>query len=81
MKLGDSAYITWNDKKQWLLAVYHSQTWEETKSSINNDFKIIDLSSVRIVIATTSLRMGVNSQDVRYIIHFLAPARTREDHV
>ena len=81
LKLGDSAYITCNDKKQWLLAVYHSQTWEETKSSINNDFKIIDLSSVRIVIATTSLSMGVNFQDVRYIIHFLAPARALEDYV
>eukprot|EP00112_Aurelia_sp_Birch-Aquarium-sp1_P006127 Seg1684.3 transcript_id=Seg1684.3/GoldUCD/mRNA.D3Y31 product="ATP-dependent DNA helicase RecQ" protein_id=Seg1684.3/GoldUCD/D3Y31 len=81
MKLGFSAFITLDGKKIWLLAVYHSQTWDATKSFINEDFRIADRSSVRIVIATTSLSMGVNFSDVRYIIHFQAPARSLENHV
>ena len=81
MKLGSSAFITVDGKRMWLHAVYHSQTWDTTKSFINEDFRIADRSIVCIVIATTSLSMGVNFLDVRYIVHFQAPARSLENHV
>lgn len=81
MKLEDAAFIMNNNKKNWLIAIYHSETWESSKTNISTQFQNPESSNVRVIIATTSLSMGVNFPDVKYIIHFLAPARTLEEHL
>lgn len=56
-----------------LVAVYHSHTWDANKKRVVNSFK--GNGTIRVVIATTALCMGVNFPDVRYIINW-GPART-----
>ena len=68
-------------KKNWLIAIYHSETWESSKTNISTQFQNPESSIVRVIIATTSLSMGVNFPDVKYVIHFLAPARRLEEHL
>jgi hypothetical protein len=56
-----------------LLAVYHSHTWDTNKKRVVDSFK--GSGTIRVVISTNALCMGVNFPDVCYIINW-GPART-----
>ena len=81
LKLGEAAYLIKDNQKCWLIAIYHSKTWETSKEQIENQFSSEEGGLVRVVIATTALGMGVNYPDVKYIIHFLSPSRSLESHI
>ena len=80
MKLGQHAFVLKDNVKHWLLGVYHAKSWESSKEHISDNFKNLG-GSVRMIIATSALGMGVHYQDVKYVIHFGAPCRILEDHI
>ena len=81
LKLGESAYVTENNQKVWLIGVYHSKSWPTCKEHIESEFSVSGGCSVRVILATTALGMGVNYPDVTNIVHFLSPSRTLEGNI
>ena len=81
LKLGDSAHITIDGKKTWLIGIYRSKSWPVSKEHIEGEFSKLGGGIIKIIIATTALSMGVNYPDIRHIIHFLSLARTLEGHI
>ena len=64
--------------KRVLIAVYYSATPESSKRRVVNSFT--GSGKARVVIASTSLSMGVDFPHVRYVIHF-GPGRTLSHHL
>lgn len=62
-----------------LIGIFHSLTLPKYKRRVMDSFKSND-GCVRVMIATSALRMGVNFPDVKYIVHN-GPARTLVDHI
>ena len=81
LKLGESAYVTENNQKVWLIGVYHSKSWPTCKEHIESEFSVSGGGSVRVILARTALGMGVNYPDVTNIVHFLSPSRILEGHI
>lgn len=81
MKLGKDAYIEGSlpHNKRCLVGVYYSATPESMKERISNFFGGKE-GHERVVIASTSLSMGVDYPNVRYVIHF-GPGRSLTDHL
>ncbi len=80
MKLGDHAYLEGSapGPDRCILAVYYSATPDSAKVRVTNSYT--GSGNARVVIATTSLSMGVDFPHVRYVIHF-GPGRTLADHL
>ena len=80
MKLGNDAYLhgTEPPPERCLLGVYYSATPDSAKERICSSFS--GSGKARVVIASTSLSMGVDFPHVRYVIHF-GPERTLTDHL
>ena len=82
MKLGNDAYLKGSDPAPapdgCILAVYYSATPESAKTRVTNSFTFS--GNARMVIASTSLSMGIDFPHVRYVIHF-GPGRTLTDHL
>ena len=76
LKLGDSAHVTIDGKKTWLIGIYHSKSRPISKEHIEGEFSKLGGGIIRIIIATTALSMGVNYPDIRHIIHFLSHTTT-----
>ena len=77
MKLGArGAYIDGEGpaSKRRLLGVYYSQTPKSQKDAITYSFEGKS-GSVRVIIASSSLSMGVDFPNVQYVIHY-GPSRT-----
>ena len=55
-----------------LVAMYHSKTHDHIKERVLESL-LAQEGIVRLVIATSSLGMGVNIRDIRYIIHYASP--------
>ena len=55
-----------------LVAMYHSKTHDHIKERVLESL-LAQEGSIRLVIATSSLGMGVNIRDIRYIIHYGSP--------
>ncbi len=60
-----------------LIGMFHRKTLEKHKQRIINDLSVPD-GSCRVVVATTSLGMGVDIRDLRYIIHYRSPRNIEE---
>ena len=79
MKLGDDAYLEGEPvPNRCILTVYYSATPDSAKNRVTSSFT--GCGSARMVIASTSLSMGVDFPHVRYVIHF-GPGRTLADHL
>ena len=80
MKLGNDAYLhgTEAPPQRCLVGVYYSATPESAKERICSSFS--GSGKARVVIASTSLSMGIDFPHVRYVIHF-GPGRTLTDHL
>lgn len=71
MKLGSSGLYVGGQSpvhKRCLLGVYYSQTPQSLKDSITSSFE--GDGCVRVAIASSSLSMGIDFPDVKYIVHF-----------
>lgn len=79
MKLGNHAYDGKDSRHPecCIIGVYHSTSWQSSKDRLTKSLKE-KYGVKRIAIATTSLSMGVNFPDIRYIINY-GPARTIVD--
>ena len=55
-----------------LIGMYHKMTLHENKERVLAQLSDVD-GSCRVVVATTSLVMGVDISDLRYVIHYGAP--------
>lgn len=79
-KLGSAAYVDQEKSPlKCLIAVYHSNSPEESKVRVKKSLKLND-GPIRIVLATAALSLGVNFKDVRYIIHY-GPAPDLRTHL
>ena len=79
-KLGSAAYVDQEKSPlKCLIAVYHSNSPEESKVRANKSLKLND-GPIRIVLATSASSLGVNFKDVRYIIHY-GPAPDLRTHL
>ena len=80
MKLDNDDYLKGSDPApdRCILAVYYSATPESAKTKVTNSFTFS--GNARVVIASTSLSMGIDFPHVRYVIHF-GPGRTLTDHL
>ena len=79
MKLGKAAYIgSLPPDQRCLIGIYYSATPEPKKSRICDSFG--GKGNSRVVIASTSLSMGVDYPHFRYVIHF-GPGRSLIDHL
>ena len=81
LKLGESAYVTEDNRKVWLIGVYHSKSWPTYKEHIESEFSVSGWGSIRVILAATAFGMGVNCPDVINIVHFLFPSKTLEGHI
>lgn len=79
--LGKAVYVPGKPElpENKLIGIFHSLTLPKYKKRVMDSFKSND-GSVRVVIATSALSMGVNFPDVQYIVHY-GPARTLVDHI
>ena len=80
MKLGNDAYLEGTDpvSDRCILGVYYSATPDSEKNRVTNSFTVS--GKARVVIASSSLSMGVDFPHVKYVIHF-GPGRTLTDHL
>ena len=65
--------------KEKLVGMYHRKTLDKNKEKVLKSLLSTD-GSTRIVVASTSLGMGVNVKDVNYVIHF-GPPKEIEDYI
>ena len=79
--LGRTVFVenTESHAKEKLVGVYHRKTLDKNKEKVLKSLLSTD-GSTRIVVATTSLGMGVNVKDVNYVIHF-GPPKEIEDYI
>lgn len=80
-KLGENAYISGESPmaERCLIGVYYSMTPHKMKDRVRSSFES-GAGTARIVIASTSLSMGVDFPNVTYVIHF-GPARDLVSHL
>ena len=80
-KLGQNAYTSGEAPiaERCLISVYYSVTPQKLKERVRSSFEN-GTGSARIVIATTSLSMGIDFPNVTYVIHF-GPARDLVSHL
>ena len=67
-KLGDFVYNDTKYQESCYIGIYYSNSWQEGKDRITKSLKGNGLK--RVIIATTSLCMGVNFLDIRYIVNW-----------
>lgn len=81
MKLGDKAYVPGEAPvaERCLISVYYSVTPQRMKERVTNSFEN-GTGKARVVIATTSLSMGVDFPKVTYVVHF-GPSRDIVSHL
>ena len=77
-KLGDFAYEDTKDQESCYIGIYHSNSWQECKDRITKSLKENGLK--RVIVATTSLCMGVNFPDIRYTINWGAARSILDMH-
>ena len=80
-KLGENAYISGESPmaERCSIGVYYSMTPHKMKDRVRSSFES-GAGTARIVIASTSLSMGVDFPNVTYVIHF-GPARDLVSHL
>ncbi|KAL9952213.1 hypothetical protein ACROYT_G039428 [Oculina patagonica] len=76
MNLRGMAFVERDGKKLPLLGVYHAKTWDTQKKKTEEDFKESGIQ--RVVVATCALGMGINFQNVEYVLHFGPPQTVTE---
>ena len=82
MKLGNSGlYVNGEGPihERCLLGVYYSQTPKRHKDYVTSSFEGVS-GNVRVVLATTSLSMGVDFPHVKYVIHY-GPSNNLTSHL
>ena len=74
LKLGKSAYCDTEScvTTNCIIGIYHSSSWQHCKERVIKSLK--GEGSIRIVVASTALSMGVNFPNIRYVINW-GPAR------
>lgn len=77
-KLVDFAYNDTKDPESCYIGIYHSNSWQECKDCITKSLKENGVKTV--IVATTSLCMGVNFPDIRYIINWGAARSILDMH-
>lgn len=79
-QLGDALYATPDNRSPGnaIIGIYHSNSWQSMKDRVTQSFK--GNGHKRIVVATTSLCMGVNFPDIRYIINWGPPRSILDQH-
>ena len=68
-----------NLSKKDLCLEYITQTPKDAKDKITSSFECIK-GSIRVVIGSTSLSMGVDFPHVRYVVHF-GPSKNLTSHL
>ena len=71
MNLRQNAFVEREGERLPLLGVYHAKTWDTQKKRTEEDFK--ESGVQRVVVATCALGMGINFQNVEYVIHYGPP--------
>ena len=82
VKLGHSGLYVDGEgpvSERCLLGVYYSQTPRRHKDSVTFSFEGVS-GHVRVVLATTSLSMGVDFPHVKYVVHY-GPANNLTSHL
>jgi len=78
-KLGDFAiYNDTKDEESCYIGIYHSNSWQECKDRMTKSLKENGLN--RVMVATTSLCIGVNFPDIRHIINWGAARSILDMH-
>eukprot|EP00112_Aurelia_sp_Birch-Aquarium-sp1_P016965 Seg389.3 transcript_id=Seg389.3/GoldUCD/mRNA.D3Y31 product="Werner syndrome ATP-dependent helicase" protein_id=Seg389.3/GoldUCD/D3Y31 len=75
-QLGPDAYDSFKEQKlasSMLIGMYHRKTSEKQKQRILDDLSEVH-GSCRVVVATTSLVMGVDISDLKCVIHYGSPS-------
>ena len=81
-ELGQCAYDSTKEEQSvnsLLIGMYHRKTLTKHKERVLGDLSTVN-GSCRVVVATTSLVMGVDINDLRSVIHFGAPLDV-EDYI
>ena len=76
MNLRQNAFVEMEGERLPLLGVYHAKTWDTQKKRTEEDFK--ESGVQRVVVATSALGMGINFQNVEYVIHYCPPHSVTE---
>ena len=76
MNLRQNAFVEMEGERLPLLGVYHAKTWDTQKKRTEEDFK--ESGVQRVVVATCALGMGINFQNVEYVIHYGPPHSVTE---
>lgn len=76
MNLPQNAFVEMEGERLPLLGVYHAKTWDTQKKRTEEDFK--ESGVQRVVVATCALGMGINFQNVEYVIHYGPPHSVTE---
>ena len=76
MNLRQNAFVEREGERLPLLGVYHAKTWDTQKKRTEEDFK--ESGVQRVVVATCALGMGINFQNVEYVIHYGPPHSVTE---
>lgn len=75
-ELGPDAYDSFKKEKSacsLLIGMYHRKTSERYKKRVLDDLSDVD-GSCRVVVATTSLVMGIDISDLKCVIHYGSPS-------
>ena len=80
MQLGTHAFYPQNSKKRedCLLGIFHSMTQDKYKKRIFESLK--GNGTIRVVVATSSLSMGVNFPDIKYVLMYGPPINLLDFH-
>jgi len=80
LKLGKYAFVPVGSTngENFIIGIYHSVSWPKKKEKLLSEFR--SQSEKGIVVASTALNMGVNFEDVRYVVNW-GPARNLLDQL
>lgn len=80
LKLGKYAFVPAGSTKceNFIIGIFHSVNWPKKKEKLLTEFR--SQSKKRIVVASTALSMGVNFEDVRYVVNW-GPVRNLLDQL
>ena len=80
LKLGKYAFVPVGSRNgvNFIIGIFYSVSWPKKKEKLLSEFR--SKSKKRIVVASTALSMGVNFEDVRYVVNW-GPARNLLDQL
>jgi len=80
LKLGKDAFVPVGSTngENFIIGIFHSVSWPKKKEKLLSEFR--SQSKKRLVVVSTALSMGVNFEDLRYVVNW-GPARNLLDQL